>query len=219
MMIKPVNPKQTEKHSGKNEKTDVPKSGGPWREKLARNLALTGLLALTIVTIKNQSLPSESAVWTAMQEIIDPNWDAQLGKISFVSSLFPETVSVFWDSGIRAELTAPCFGSLTHPWTEQEPYLCYQSLDQKVYAIAPGQVMSVSNGIDAERVLRIRQDDGLETLYYELGSAAVREGDHVSADTYLGSALPNKAVTIEVRRAGRAIDPTESMLPRKEALP
>ena len=79
--------------------------------------------------------------------------------------------------------------------------------------------MSVSHGIDAERVLRIRQDDGLETLYYELGSATVREGDHVSADTYLGCALPDKAVTIEVRRAGRAIDPTESILPRKEALP
>lgn len=185
-------------------------------ERLARNLALAGMLVLTVSAVRNARLPSGQTVLTAVQDMIDSNWDESLGKISFVSNLFPETVSVFFASSPQAALTAPCFGSLQHKWTASEPYLGYEYADGKVYALSAGQVMSLAHGMDEEQIVRVRQEDGLETLYYNLASACVAEGDYVTSETLLGEALKDRQVVVEVRREGRAIDPTELISPRSE---
>ena len=195
--------------------TYLPSEKPRWGEHLARNLALAGMLVITIAAMRNAELPTGATVLTAVQQMIDGEWDDHLGKISFVGRFLPETVAVFFESAPNAELTAPCFGSLTHAWTEQEPYLGYQGEDSRVFALAAGQVMSIYHGSDEEYILRVRHDDGLETMYYALASAAVSEGDAVSVSTCLGRAQPGGAV-IEVRRAGRAIDPTGLMTDRAE---
>ena len=59
-----------------------------WRERLARNLALSGMLVLTIVAVKDARLPSGKTILTGVQQMVDQNWDDNLGKISFVSNLF-----------------------------------------------------------------------------------------------------------------------------------
>ena len=189
-----------------------------WGERLARNLALAGMLVITIAAMRNAELPTGATVLTAVQQMIDGEWDDHLGKISFVGRFLPETVAVFFESAPDAELTAPCFGALTHPWTEQEPYLGYEGEDKRVFAVAAGQVMSVSHGPDEEYILRVRHDDGLETMYYALASVTVSEGDAVSASTCLGQALSGGAV-IEVRRTGRAIDPTDFITARAGSTP
>ena len=186
-----------------------------WGEKLARNMALSGMLVLTLTAVRNAKLPSGETVLTAVKQLVDAGWDEQVGKISFVSTLLPESVAVFFQTEPQGDYLAPCFGALQHAWTEQEPYLGYLAPDDRVYAIAPGQVMSLSHGEDEKKVLRIRQEDGLETLYYNLAASAVQEGDRVTASTCLGTALP-QGVMIEVRQAGRAIDPTSSLSPRGE---
>ncbi len=187
--------------------TYLPADRPRWGERLARNLALTGMLVITIAAIRNAELPSGRTVLTAIQQMIDGEWDDHLGKISFVGSFLPETVAVFFESAPDAVLTAPCLGPLTHPWTEREPYLGYADADSRVFAVAAGQVMSVSHGPDEEYILRLRHDDGLETMYYNLAAAAASEGDMVTPGACLGEALPGGLI-IEVRRAGRAIDPT-----------
>ncbi len=187
-------------------------------EKLARNLALAGMLVLSVAAVHNARLPSGKAVLTAVQEMIDPQWDDSLGKISFVSNLFPDTVAVFFESSPQAELTAPCFGEIAHAWTEDEPYVGYAASDLNVYAAASGQVMSIGHGLNEELIVRVRHDDGLETLYYNLASVSVREGDSVTASTCLGQRLPQEEALIEVRRSGLAIDPSAYLSPR-EALP
>ena len=185
-------------------------------EKLTRNLALAGMLVLTIAAVHNAELPSGQTLLTVVQEMIDPSWDESLGKIRFVGNWFPETVAVFFESTPQTELTAPCFGSVSHAWSEDEPYVGYASSDQNVYAAADGQVMSVAHGLNEEKVVRVRHDDGLETLYYNLASVSVREGDEVTASTCLGQRLPYEEALIEVRRAGRAIDPSQLLSPREE---
>ena len=79
--------------------------------------------------------------------------------------------------------------------------------------------MSVARGEGKEWVVRIRQQDGLETLYYGLASADVREGDALTEQSCLGRALSPGGILIEVRRGGLPIDPTEMLSPRREALP
>ncbi len=190
-----------------------------WGEKLARNFAFAGILTLMIVGVRNAQLPTGETVLTAVQEMIDANWDSGLGKISFVSSLLPESMAVFFESDLQAELTAPCFGPIMHAWSEAEPYLGYSAANGNVYAVSPGQVMSVAHGLDEERVVRVRHEDGLESLYYNLGSVSVREGDEVTAQSCLGTALAGKQALVEVRRAGRPIDPTDLLTLRREEKP
>lgn len=196
----------------------LPSDQPRWGERLARNLALAGMLMITIAAMRNAELPTGATVLTAVQQMIDGEWDDHLGKISFVGRFLPETVAVFFESSPDAELTAPCFGSLTHTWTEKEPYLVYEGEDKRVFAVAAGQVMSVSHGPDEEYILRVRLEDGLETMYYNLASIAALEGDMVTSGTCLGEALPGGAV-IEVRRAGRAIDPTGFLADRAGSTP
>jgi len=178
---------------------------------LTRNLALAGMLLLAITSVRNAALPSGKTILASVQDIIETDWDSDIGKISFVSNLFPETVSVFFDSSPDALLTQPCFGELIHPWDQNEPYLGYESADSKVYAVAAGQVMSIAHGNNEEKILRIRQADGLETLYYNLASISVQEGDYVTSSTFLGQVLPAAQAVIEVRKDGLAIDPTGMM--------
>ncbi len=189
-----------------------------WGEHLARNLALAGMVVITIAAVRGAELPSGTTVLTAVQRMIDGEWEDHLGKISFVGRFLPETVAVFFETAPDTELIAPCLGSLTHPWTEREPYLGYQGEDQRVFATAAGQVMSVYHGPDEEYILRVRHEDGLETLYYNLASASVTEGDRVTPGACLGEALSGGTI-IEVRRAGRAIDPTGMMVSREERTP
>ena len=213
-MIKSVRKEEAENRVCADKET--PSKAALFGEKLARNLALAGMLVLTVAAIHNAEWPSGPAVLTAVREMIDPAWDESLGKISFVSHLFPDTVAVFFESGLQADLTAPCFGTVTHSWTDAEPYIGYASSDLRVYAAADGQVMSVAHGLNDERIVRVRHENGLETLYYNLASVHVQEGDAVTASTCLGLRLPLEEAFMEVRRSGRAIDPSALVTPRED---
>ncbi|MBR3017508.1 MAG: M23 family metallopeptidase [Clostridia bacterium] len=217
-MIKPMECRETEeKKSGIVYRQEADKTR--WGEKLARNFAFAGILTLAVVTVRNAQLPTGKTVLTAVQEIIDADWDKSLGTISFVSNLLPESMAVFFETDMQAILTAPCMGNIAHAWSEEEPYIGYSTVNGRVYAVSDGQVMSVAHGLEEERVVRVRHENGLESMYYNLASVNVREGDEVTAQTCLGTVLPEKQALLEVRRAGRAVDPASWLTPRKEALP
>ena len=184
-------------------------------ERLARNLALAGMVLLTVMAARNAKLPEGQTVLSAVQDMVEGNWDETLGKISFVSNLIPESVSVFFQSDFSEHfLSAPCFGTLTHGYSADEPYLGYQCADGKVYSAASGQVMSIAHGENEERILRIRHDNGLETLYYNLADTFVQEGDQVAADTCIAQAMADQTVMMEVKRDGLTIDPSAAVAER-----
>jgi len=185
-------------------------------EKLTRNMALAGLLVLVLSAMKNAQLPTGQTVLAAVQQLTQPKWDERLGAIDFVGNFFPETVAVFFDTAALPRMTAPCMGGCVHVWSEDEPYLSYSvGADRRIYAALQGQVMSVSHGQEEEKVLRLRHDDGLETMYYELGEVFVSEGDRVAEDTCLGIVMPGGNAVMEVRRAGRSINPSACIQPRE----
>ena len=214
-MIKRVNEPQGENaaEQGEMRRNNEKK---PFGEKLARNFALAGMLLLTITAVHDAKLPTGQTVLTAVQEMLDTNWNDHLGKIDFVSNLFPETVSVFFTQDTDTALIAPCMGKIGHAWTNDEPYLSFSGGGQNVFAAGEGQVMSVAHGFNEEQIIRIRHQDGLESLYYNLGRVNVKEGDRVTKDTCLGATVNNIDPTIEVRRAGIPIDPTGIMHERSE---
>lgn len=187
-------------------------------ERLARNLGLAGMILLAVTAVRNAKLPEGQTVLSAVQDMVEGDWDETLGKISFVSNMIPDSVSVFFQSDFSEPLSAPCSGLMTHGYTADEPYLCYQSGDGKVYAAAVGQVMSVAHGIDEERIVRIRHENGLETLYYNLAETFVTEGDEVTAAQCIGRALDD-GVIMEVRRDGLTIDPGAVLTDRGTAAP
>lgn len=208
-----------EKKDGSPLRYEKPPEKLRWGERLARNMALAGILMLTAVAMRNAALPTGQTVIAAVQEMIQADWDQSLGRISFVSSLLPETVAVFFEPEPQVSFSAPCFGEIVHAWRAEEPYLGYSAHGGPVYAIGKGQVMSVAHGLAEEMILRLRHEDGLESMYYNLASVQVREGDAVDTETCLGRALPDSEALVEVRRAGRAIDPTGLIAPRTEARP
>ncbi len=184
-------------------------------DSLTRNIALASMLLLCVVAVRSAQLPSGKTVLSAVQEMVSTEWDERLGKISFVSTLLPDAVSVFFNTAPKATLSTPCMGTLSHAWTKSEPYLGYTAQSAQVFAVAAGEVMSIAHGNDDERIVRIRHEDGLETIYYNLQSLAVAEGDSVSTSTLIGQALADAQVVIEVRRGGVAIDPTALMAERQ----
>jgi len=177
-------------------------------ERLLRNLSLSGMLLLAIVALRNHQLPSGQTIMTAINHTVTSDWSEDLGKISFVSSIIPESIAVFFSSPSDLPLVAPCYGEINHPWSRNEPFIAYQASDSQVFAMASGQVMSLAHGADEERIVRIRHDQGLETIYYHLKNVYVREGDHVTASSVIGECIPALNPMIEVHRDGLSIDPS-----------
>lgn len=179
-------------------------------ERLTRNVALCALLLLTVVSVRGQ-LTGEQTVLAALQQNIGRDWDESIGKLTFVSALFPETALVFSQSARGTTLVAPCFSALKTPFSAQTPYLAYDNENCAVYPCAGGTVMSLAHGNNEERILRLRHADGLETLYYNLARTHVTEGDLVDTNTVLGTTLLGEDLILEARVDGVTVDPAQYM--------
>ena len=100
-------------------------------------------------------------------------------------------------------------GEVVHAWSEAEPYLAYESVDTSVKSATEGEVMGVYHADGEELLVRIRREDGLECCYGNLAESLVSVGDWVTTGQLLGTRLPEAAATLEVRRDGYSVDPTE----------
>lgn len=184
--------------------------------RLSRNLAISALMLLTIVSVRNAHLPGGQTLLTAVQSLTEGGWDETLGKISFVGNFLPESVSVFLEGAPSASLALPCSGKMVHAYNAGEPYLAYESDDGQVYCVSDGDVMSLGHGVNEELILRVRQDDGLEALYYNLKDTPFSEGDRLTRGQAVGALLVGSQAILEIRKNGRSIDPTAFFLPQAQ---
>ena len=79
------------------------------------------------------------------------------------------------------------------------------SIKEKIEAIAK----RVYHADGEELLVRVRREDGLECCYGNLAESLVSVGDWVTTGQLLGTRLPETAATLEVRRDGYSVDPTE----------
>lgn len=179
-------------------------------ERLLKNLAVASALVLCAMALRTGAVPplndAADAILTAAtdQSLLDD----QLGKLSFVSTLFPEAVLVFGESS--TELAAPVSGGMVvHTWSAAEPWLSWRTAASTVTASAGGEVVGVFHGLGDERMVQVQGNDGLKCTYGNLAQVSVRTGDAVSAGDVIGTLLPGEDFVMEVHRNGRSVDPAQ----------
>ncbi len=179
-------------------------------EAFMKNLAVAAALVLCAVTLRTGALPEFSptteAILTAAtdQSLLDD----QLGKLSFVSALFPEAVLVFGES--KDTLTIPVNGSaVVHTWSKQEPYMTMRTNASEVLSYSSGEVIGVYHGNGSERLVQVLGDNGLSCLYGNLEEVYVSTGDYVSEGETLGVLMRGEDLVLQVYRNGISIDPAD----------
>ena len=181
----------------------------PPKRSLLKNTAVAAALVLCAVTLRTGAVPSltdaTDAVLTAATD--QSLLDEQLGKLSFVSSLFPEAVLVFGESTV-SELAVPVSGGVViHAWSSQEPYTTFRTSANQVFSSGAGEVTGIYHGNDDERLVQVSDDDGFSCLYGNMQDIYVQLGDAVSTGSTLGTILPGEDLVFEVRHNGVSIDP------------
>ena len=192
---------------------EPPKDRGMFHaDRLLRDLAVVGGLMLTLVAVRSANVPQVQSVFSALQQSAGMEWDESIGKLSFVDNMFPQEIRTVWSERAEVSVYAPVEGRTVHAWSEQEPYVEYLSTVTDVRAAADGEVMSIAHGLGEERILRLRHDDGSESLYGNLGECLAEVGDLVYAGDVIASVLPGEALAFELRVDGRSVDPDGLLL-------
>ncbi len=180
-----------------------------WGDRLLRNMAVAAALVLCAVTLRAGALPSLSpvtdAVLTAATD--DSLLNDQLGRLSFVSAMFPEAALVFGRQDGQ-ELAMPVSGGIVvHAWSEAEPYMSWRTDEQTVTCAASGEVIGVYHGNGEERLVQVLGEEGLSCLYGNLYDVHVQTGDAIRAGDVIGTLMTGADCVFEVRRDGLSIDP------------
>ena len=188
-----------------------------WREQLKRkpgeellkNLAVASALVVCAVALRSGAVPSLTQPTDAVLAAVsgDTLLDEQLGKLSFVSALFPEATLVFGEQTEETLAMPVSGGVVAHAWSEDEPYISWTCASGQVVSSLDGEVAGVYHGNDEERIIQVTADNGLSCVYGNLASASVAAGDAVRAGDMLGTLLPGAECVMEVRRNGYSVDP------------
>lgn len=178
-------------------------------EALLKNMAVSAALVLCAVTLRTGTIPPlDGAADVIMTAATDNSLlDDQLGKLSFVSALFPETVLVFGENNVDAMALPVSGGVVLHAWSEAEPYMSWRTDNHLVTAAASGEVIGVYHGNGDERLVQVMGNDGLSCLYGNLAEVSVQTGDAVQVGQILGKIMTGEDFVFEVRREGMSIDP------------
>ena len=177
-------------------------------ERLMSNMTVAAALLICAIALRSGALPELSpaadAVLTAATD--DSLLDDQLGRLSFVSAMFPEASLVFgaMDDALALPVSG---GTVVHTWSAQEPWTAWRTGRRTVTAAADGEVSGVYHGNGDERLVQVLGADGLACLYGNLAEVAVSTGDAVAAGDPIGTLMTGADAVFEVRRDGMSIDP------------
>jgi len=179
-------------------------------ERLLRDCALCAAIVLCVLAVGNIRQPWAQSVSSTVRDAVTMDLDESLGRLQFVRNLLPESALVFWtaDDG-RGNYLAPATGRIAHAWKQAEPWIEYECEAQSVVSAAAGEVMAITQGEGAAYMVRMRHGDGTETLYGDLVTCIVREGDALEAGQILGAV--HDRFFFEARRDGRSFNPTDML--------
>ena len=207
-----VRPRRTELAASKSDIEWVKTPKKHWQERLLPNLAIASALMLCAVALKTGAIPPlTDAVQSVMSAATDDSLlNGDLGKLSFVSSIFPEASLVFGESG--GKLTMPVeAASVVHAWSQSEPFISWDAQTKIVTSAMAGEVIGVYHGNEDERLVQVLGTDGLSCLYGNLASVTVSTGDMVQTGDPLGTLMAGQPCVMEVRQDGLSVDPAVMM--------
>lgn len=185
-------------------------------ESLTKNTAVAAALLICVAALRSGAVPSLSGMTDAVLAAAshDTLLDDQLGRLTFVSRLFPEATLVFGESSPDTSLSWPVSGgAIVQAWSEDQPYALLSADGRSVFSAIDGEVMGVYHDEDEELLVHVLRSDGLSVICGNLVSAAVRTGDAVTEGALLGMLPDGAACSLEVRQNGRSIDPAALLRP------
>ena len=186
----------------------------PRGQSWLKNMAVASALVLCAVTLRTGALPTFSTATDAILTVATDQslLDDQLGKLSFVSALFPEAVLVFGESTYH-ELTMPVSGgTVIHTWSEDEPYLSLRTNSSRVLSASSGEVVGIYHGNGEEQLVQVFGEGGLSCIYGNLMNVNVQIGEQIEPGQVVGTILPGKDLIFEVKLDGFHVDPAKYML-------
>lgn len=178
-------------------------------EELLKNISVAAALLVCIVMLRNGAMPQASNLTDAVLAAAtdDSLLDDRLGKLSFVSALFPEAVLVFGQN-VLEPFSMPVQASATvHTWSESEPYVAWTADSTCVFAAISGEVAGIYHGMDEELIIRITNDRQTSAIAGNLRSVNVSVGDSVEQGELIGWIGEGSYCTFEVQNNGQSVDP------------
>lgn len=211
----PEEPIQKKKHS----RLSIPlqtflkcKSSALSGERMLRNSAVACLLLLGILMVGNINQPWAQQTTDVIQRALTMqiDLDGTIGELSFVRNLMPESALVFLNLSDKTELTIPVEGTISHQFTQAQPWLMFQSaIGNPVRVAADGIVTAVSELSGGTFGVLVDHGGGIESVYAYMASASVHAGDAVKRGQTLGSS--DTTLYFEYRNAETPIDPSEKL--------
>ncbi len=135
------------------------------------------------------------------------DYDDTLGRLQFVSKLLPESAMVFLTGEDEAETCASLWiqdAQVTHAWSENEPWLEFEEIGN-INSCLAGEIMNTVKNRQNEYTVRVRHENGYESVYSGLTQLFVSEGEEVTAGQAIGCAEGFAA--FELRKDGLSIMP------------
>ncbi|MDD4797060.1 MAG: M23 family metallopeptidase [Eubacteriales bacterium] len=174
-------------------------------DKLPLQLFICGAICLVIIGMKNIDLPIANDALQGLKIAVSAqsDMDKALGKLRFVTNLFPETTEVFNPTSDKIML--PVSGSIQSVETEA-PYAISMVADTEapVSAVGAGRVFYAGNSATYGTLVRVVHNGGFETVYTGL-TPTVKAGDDVAAGQSLGILPAGTQLRFLVYQDGAAI--------------
>lgn len=160
-------------------------------DRLLRNSTIACALLLGILALGNIDQPWAKKVSQGVQKALTMqiNLDETIGELSFVRDIMPESALVFLNISNDAEIATPVSGSLTHPWSETQPWIMFDCPNgTQVHAAQSGVVTAISELSDGKTGILIDHGNGIESVYAYLDSSIVQPGDTIEKEQQIGTA-------------------------------
>lgn len=176
-------------------------------KRLHRNTAFFAAVLLCMGGCAWLTVSSPQKAETVMSHLTAGfEYDETLGRLQLVSNILPESAMVFLstdssDSGF----IMPVQASVSHPWTQQEPWLEYACIGD-VYACCDGEIITIVQNRTGTHTMRILHDNGYESVYSGLRTVHKNENNRVFAGQSIGTS--NGTASFELRKDGLSVLPS-----------
>ena len=173
----------------------------PSGERLMRNTSIACALILAVMAMRAIDTPFTNRITSTLSNALstDLNLDESVGKLSFVENLMPDSALVFFHMGGKSAALAPVAGSVSHEWTEAQPWMEYLAENgADVVSLIDGTVSAASPSSAGDWTLLITRNDGSQLVYAFLASCKVKVGQSVSRGDVVGSAGTDEGARLYV---------------------
>lgn len=183
-----------------------------FQERLLRNSCIACAVLLGILALSNLETPwaqrASGTIERALTMKID--LDQSIGQMSFVQKIMPESALVFFNLSGETDLLRPVDGTLSHAYSEIQPYLIFECDDgTPVYLPSDGSVAAISRMSDGCWGVLIDNGSGIESVIAGMDVVSVSVGDTLKQRAEIGTS--GTKVYFEQRSGGESIDPTQRL--------